>query len=129
MPRIDCFVKMFLNSINDNRLNHKKVQLLRPRSAGLKDFTVYTTSSPMSRVLQKVAAARMEKRKVLSVWTSNSRNNNSKGKGGRRKTNNHKGCGGNEYGAEIVTEHYFSPVLDVNVLQGMKIYRFVNVVG
>ena len=30
MPRIDRFVKMFLNSINDNRLNHEKVQLLRP---------------------------------------------------------------------------------------------------
>ena len=42
MPKMDCFVKMFLNSISDPRLDQETVQLMWSGSAGLQDFTICT---------------------------------------------------------------------------------------
>ena len=80
MPRIDRFIKMFLNSISDDRLAHEKVQLLKPGSAGLKDFTACTTQLSHVLGISKVAAARPTagKRNISSAESS-SRNGNNNG--------------------------------------------------
>ena len=67
MPRIDWFVKMFLNSISESRLDQEKVQLMRPGSAGLNEFTVCTTQ--LSHVLGNSKKwLRLGRRNAKSPW-------------------------------------------------------------
>ena len=94
MPRMDQFVKMFLKSISDPRLNQENVQLMRSESAVLQDFTVCATQLSHVLGITKVAAARTEKRKILPAETSSSCNHNSNGGGKRQKTKNRNRSGG-----------------------------------
>ena len=80
--------------ISDPRLNQEKVQVMRPGSAGLQDFTVCMTQLSHVLGISKMAATRTEKHKISSAETSTSRNHNSNGGSKRQKTNNRNCDGG-----------------------------------